>query len=56
VRDPARPPRRPTTRALSVAMPVLAYIWRYNFEMSTKAKRDFNDWTQRERTQTLARL
>ena len=27
------------TRALSVAIPVFAYICRYNFEMSTKANR-----------------
>lgn len=33
------------TRALSVAMPVLAYICRYSLEMSTKAMRDFNDFT-----------
>ena len=28
------------TRALSVAMPVFAYICRYSFEISTKARRD----------------
>jgi len=35
------------TRALSVAMPVLAYICRYNLEMSTKASLDFKDRTQK---------
>src|SRR5436853_7721490 len=44
------------TRALSVAMPVLAYIWRYNFDTSTKASRAFIDSTQRERSQILGRL
>jgi hypothetical protein len=44
------------TRALSVAMPVLAYIWRYSFEISTKASRDLYDLTQVERCQIEPRL
>ena len=44
------------SRALSVAMPVFAYIWRYNFENSTKASRDFSDFSARERSQTCGRL
>src|SRR5690606_9449627 len=39
------------TRALSVAMPVFAYIWRYSFEMSTKAARARSERTQAERSQ-----
>ena len=39
------------TRALSVAMPVLAYICRYNFEINTKAMRARSDRTQVERCQ-----
>jgi hypothetical protein len=38
-------------RALSVVIPVLAYICRYSFEISTKASRDLSDWTHRERFQ-----
>src|SRR5438309_804753 len=34
-------------RALSVAMPVLAYICRYSFEINTNANRDFIAFTQR---------
>ena len=44
------------TRALSVAMPVFAYICRYSFEISTKASRDFSDSTQCARSQMLAKL
>ena len=44
------------TRALSVAMPVLAYICRYSFEISTNASRDFNDSTQCARSQMLRKL
>ena len=43
-------------RALSVAMPVLAYIWRYSFEHNTKPMRFFSDFTARERRQTWWRL
>ena len=43
-------------RALSVAMPVLAYIWRYSFEISTNARRDLSDSTQCARSQTLRQL
>ena len=43
-------------RALSVAMPVLAYIWRYSFEISTNAIRDFSDSTQWARAQMLRQL
>jgi len=39
------------TRALSVAMPVLAYICRYNFEISTKAARARSDSTHDDRCQ-----
>jgi len=38
-------------RALSVAMPVFAYICRYSLEISTKASRDLSVWTHRERFQ-----
>ena len=41
------------TRALSVAMPVLAYICRYSFEISTKASLDLSDLTQCARSQML---
>ena len=34
------------TRALSVAMPVLAYIWRYSFDSITKARRPRSEFTQ----------
>jgi hypothetical protein len=44
------------TRALSVAMPVLAYICRYSFEMSTNASRDFNDLTHCARVQMFPKL
>ena len=44
------------TRALSVAMPVLAYICRYILEMSTNATRDFSDFTAVERCQTFDQL
>ena len=44
------------TRALSVAMPVLAYICRYSFEISTNASRDLYDLTQVERCQIERRL
>src|SRR5690606_6738566 len=44
------------TRALSVAMPVLAYICRYSFEISTKASRALNVGVQRERVQIRRRL
>jgi hypothetical protein len=44
------------TRALSVAMPVLAYICRYNLEISTNASRDFSDSTQRASPQMLRKL
>jgi hypothetical protein len=37
-------------------MPVLAYIWRYSFEISTKASRDLYDLTQVERCQIEPRL
>ena len=43
-------------RALSVAMPVLAYICRYSFEISMNAMRDFSDSTQWARAQTLRQL
>jgi hypothetical protein len=39
-------------RAESVAMPVLAYICRYSFEISTNAIRDFSDSTALERAHT----
>ena len=39
------------TRALSVAIPVLAYICRYSLETKTNASRDFSDFTQRARFQ-----
>ena len=44
------------TRALSVAIPVFAYICRYSFEISTNASRDFSDSTQRDRSQIFGRL
>ena len=37
------------TRALSIAIPVFAYICRYSFEISRKAKRDLMDFTQCDR-------
>ena len=44
------------TRALSVAIPVFAYIWRYNFEISTKANRALSVGVHRERLQIRRRL
>jgi hypothetical protein len=44
------------TRALSVAMPVFAYICRYSFEIITNASRDFSDFTHFERSQIFGRL
>jgi hypothetical protein len=44
------------TRALSVAIPVFAYICLYNFEINTNARRDLIDRTQRERCQMFDRL
>ena len=38
-------------RALSVEIPVFAYIWRYNREISTKARRPRKPGTHRERCQ-----
>jgi hypothetical protein len=39
------------TRALSVAIPVLAYIWRYNFDINTNAIRARSERTQADRCQ-----
>ena len=39
------------TRALSVAIPVLAYICRYSFEINRNATRARSERTQRERCQ-----
>ena len=44
------------TRALSVAIPVFAYIWRYNFEISRKIKRALSDFTTVARAQMLRTL
>ena len=44
------------TRALSVAMPVFAYICRYSFEIITNAMRDLSDSTQWARRQMLRQL
>ena len=44
------------TRALSVAMPVFAYICRYSFEIRTKASRARSVGVQRERAQIRGRL
>jgi hypothetical protein len=44
------------TRALSVAMPVFAYIWRYSFDMSTNASRARSDFTTRDRFHTARQL
>jgi hypothetical protein len=41
------------TRALSVAIPVLAYICRYNFDSSTNARRERIDFTHDERCHTF---
>ena len=43
-------------RALSVAMPVFAYICRYSFEMKTKMSRALSDVAQLDRFQMEARL
>ena len=42
-------------RAESVAIPVLAYICRYNFELSTNASRPFHVRATRDRRQTRGR-
>ena len=39
------------TRALSVAMPVFAYICRYSFEINTKTSRARSDRTHDDRSQ-----
>lgn len=44
------------TRALSVAMPVSAYILRYSFEIKRKARRAPSDFTTRERFQISGML
>ena len=44
------------TRALSVAIPVFAYICRYSFEINTNAIRARTDSTTRERTHTWRQL
>ena len=44
------------TRALSVAMPVFAYICRYSLEMSTNARRALSEETQLDRCQIFGRL
>ena len=44
------------TRALSVAIPVFAYICLYSFEINTNATRDFSELTSRERSHTLRQL
>jgi len=44
------------TRALSVAMPVFAYIWRYNLEISMNAIRPLSPITTCERRQTFCQL
>ena len=44
------------TRALSVAIPVFAYICRYSFEISTNASRARSVGVQRERAQIRRRL
>jgi hypothetical protein len=38
-------------RALSVAMPVFAYIWRYNFEISMNASLDRSERRKFDRCQ-----
>jgi hypothetical protein len=38
-------------RALSVAIPVSAYIWRYIFEINMKVRRPRMDFRKRERFQ-----
>ena len=44
------------TRALSVAIPVLAYICRYSRDTSTKASLALKDVTTRDRPQTFRQL
>jgi hypothetical protein len=44
------------TRALSVAIPVFAYIWRYSLEISTNANRLLSDGATRDRDQTGPQL
>jgi hypothetical protein len=41
-------------RALSVAMPVLAYICRYNFEIRRNATLARSDLTHRDRCQIMS--
>jgi len=43
-------------RALSVAIPVFAYICRYSFEIKIRASRALNEEAQLERFHTEARL
>lgn len=43
-------------RALSVAMPVRAYIWRYSFEMKTNANRARSVGVHADRFQMAVRL
>ena len=43
-------------RALSVAIPVFAYICRYNFEMKISASRALNEDAQLDRFQTEPKL
>src|SRR5579859_3978148 len=43
-------------RALSVAIPVFAYICRYSFEIKTSISRDLNEVAQLDRFQIEARL
>lgn len=43
-------------RALSVAMPVFAYICLYSFEMKTRMSRDLNDVAQLDRFQIEVKL
>jgi hypothetical protein len=44
------------TRALSVAMPVFAYICLYSFEINTNATRAFRELTSRDRCHALRQL
>ena len=43
-------------RALSVAIPVFAYICRYSFEISTKESRALSEVVHRDRSQTRGQL
>ena len=43
-------------RALSVDIPVLAYIWRYSFDTKTNANRARRSVAQRDRFHTEAKL